>query len=163
MASTATLSRKVARVVPVRDRATLRTTRARVPGYLSMIRCSHRSVWNDFPVPAGPLMMTLSVVRKSSFMGPRICVRTRVLVIPEVDFVAHATADFYLLGAVEPEVLGFAICEADPCGDGVLVACDDACHYPVDAVADLVEAEVDDGLPVAWRERGAEQIGRAHG
>src|SRR3546814_8399222 len=104
MASTATLSRKVARVVPVRDRATLRTTRARVPGYLSMIRCSHRSVWNDFPVPAGPLMMTLSVVRNRSRMGPRISARTRVdLLISEVDLVAHAAAQFDLRGARSEE------------------------------------------------------------
>src|SRR3546814_16726125 len=75
---TATLARKVARVMAVRDGATLRTTRARVPGYLSMIRCSDRSVWNDFPVPAGPLMMALSVLRNRSRMGPRISARTRV-------------------------------------------------------------------------------------
>src|SRR3546814_15016601 len=107
MASTATLSRKVARVVPVRDRATLRTTRARVPGYLSMIRCSHRSVWNDFPVPAGPLMMTLSVVRNRSRMGPRNAARTRVdLLISEVDLVEHDAATYDLRGAVEAEGQG---------------------------------------------------------
>src|SRR3546814_5547457 len=109
MAATATLSRKVARVVPVRDRATLRTTRARVPGYLSMIRCSHRSAWNDFPVPAGPLMMTLSVVRNRSRMGPRLSARTRLdLLISEVDLVAHAAAQSDLRGAVEAPVLGLA-------------------------------------------------------
>src|SRR3546814_13858178 len=122
MASTATLSRKVARVVPVRDRATLRTTRARVPGYLSMIRCSHRSVWNDFPVPAGPLMMTLSVVRNRSRMGPRISARTRVdLLISEVDLVAPAAAQFDLRGAVEAQVLGLAPGDLVPGGDVVLV------------------------------------------
>src|SRR3546814_15982418 len=102
MASTATLSRKVARVLPVRDRATLRTTRARVPGYLGMIRCSHRSVWNDFPVPARPLMMTLFVVRYRARMGPRISVRTRVdLFISEVDPGAQAAATFPPRGRVE--------------------------------------------------------------
>src|SRR3546814_6731831 len=122
MAATATLSRKVARVVPVRDRATLRTTRARVPGYLSMIRSSPRSVWNDFPVPAGPLMMTLSVVRNRSRMGPRISARTRVdLLISEVDLVAHAAAQFDLRGAVEAQVLCLALGDLVPVGDVVLV------------------------------------------
>src|SRR3546814_2199028 len=118
-----------------------------------MIRCSHRSVWNDFPVPAGSLMMTLSVVRNRSRMGPRISARTRVdLLISEVDLVAHAAAQFDLRGAVEAQVLRLALGDLVPGGDVVLVPSAKAGEVGVGHRGDLLKAEVDDRLTVTGRQ-----------
>src|SRR3546814_12395864 len=118
-----------------------------------MIRCSHRSVWNDFPVPAGSLMMTLSVVRNRSRMGPRISARPRVdLLISEVDLVAHAAAQFDLRGAVEAQVLGLALVALVPGGDVVLVPSENAVAEGVAHRGDLLKAEVDNRLTVSGRQ-----------
>src|SRR3546814_3706667 len=132
-----------------------------------MIRCSHRSVWNDFPVPAGPLMMTLSVVRNRSRMGPRISARTRVdLLISEVDLVAHAAAQFDLRGAVEAQVLGLSLGDLVPGGGVVLVPSEKAGELGSAHRGDLLKAEVDDRLTVTGRQLLPDllddQIGRAH-